>query len=357
MNTSTLPPSSPWPAPPAPPWAPPDPDAEDWALGLGMMIPMGVCLVLCCFCCMFIFKAIASGAPPEAFMMMATPFICFMVVVLSLAAAAVVLGAQGRGPEAMLIFGSVTLALLALPLLLLLLPLCFMAANAMEDESVSVDCDCCDDCGHSLLLCCQSIWCYACNRRAQAVARREALVRAREREARELEQARETRAAEEGGLSLDCDSCGKTLMRFGRARVVGPVFVNGPTVVCGDCYMRLNAAARSDEERNNRANFRRTTVAAAAGLRAAAVPTPPPPAPPLEWTLQRGLSMLAPNDFICTITLSIMEEPVRVTQTGISYEKSALDEWLVAHPHAGERHWRPGLSGTLPAVPPRSPPC
>ena len=120
MNTSTLP----WPAPPAPPWAPPDPDAEDWALGLGMMIPMGVCLVLCCFCCMFIFKAIASGAPPEAFMMMATPFICFMVVVLSLAAAAVVLGAQGRGPEAMLIFGSVTLPL---PLLLFLLHLCVIA--------------------------------------------------------------------------------------------------------------------------------------------------------------------------------------------------------------------------------------
>ena len=125
MNTSTLPPSSPWPAPPAPPWAPPDPDAEDWALGLGMMIPMGVCLVLCCFCCMFIFKAIASGAPPEAFMMMATAFICFMVVVvLSLAAAAVVLGAQGRGPEAMLIFGSVTLPL---PLLLFLLHLCVIA--------------------------------------------------------------------------------------------------------------------------------------------------------------------------------------------------------------------------------------
>ena len=252
----------------------------------------------------------------------------------------------------MLIFGSVTLAS---PLLLLLYP----AASAMKGEDEGYSYCYCDGCGccRSLLQCCHSIWCYPCNRRAQAVARREALARAREREARELEQARETRAAEEGGLSLDCDSCGKTLMRFGRARVVGPVFVNGPTVVCGDCYMRLNAAARSDEERaNNRANFRRTTVAAAAGLRAAAVPTPPAPAPPLEWTLQRGLSMLAPNDFICTITLSIMEEPVRVTQTGISYEKSALDEWLVAHPHAGERHWRPGLSGTLPAVPPRRPP-
>ena len=126
MNTSTLPPSSPWPAPPAPPWAPPDPDAEDWALGLGMMIPMGVCLVLCCFCWMFILKAIDSGIGfvPQILAFVGLAFMCFMVGVLSLAAAAVVLGAQGRGPEAMLIFGSVTLPL---PLLLFLLHLCVIA--------------------------------------------------------------------------------------------------------------------------------------------------------------------------------------------------------------------------------------
>eukprot|EP00908_Phaeocystis_cordata_P024880 Transcript_7334.p1 GENE.Transcript_7334~~Transcript_7334.p1 ORF type:complete len:155 (-),score=9.97 Transcript_7334:506-970(-) len=121
MNTSTLPPSSPWPAPPAPPWAPPDPDAEDWALGLRMMIPMGVCLVLCCFCWMFILKAIDSGIGfvPQILAFVGLAFMCFMVGVLSLAAAAVVLGAQGRGPEPMLIFGSVTLALSALTVLLL----------------------------------------------------------------------------------------------------------------------------------------------------------------------------------------------------------------------------------------------
>ena len=42
--------------------------------------------------------------------------------------------------------------------------------------------------------------------------------------------------------------------------------------------------------------------------------------------------MLAPNEFICPITLSIMEEPVKVEQSGISYEREALVEWVSHQP-------------------------
>ena len=215
-----------------------------------------------------------------ALMIFGPPTTLLVAVFLSLAVAAVVLGAQGRGPEAMLIFGIV---MLASPLLLLVYP----ALSAMH-YGIG-DCKC--DCGGWFRWCCHSFWCFPCNRRTQAwtqaVARRAALTREREREAWELEQARATRAAEEGALSLDCDSCGTILMRFGRARFRGSVFVNGPTVFCCNCYTSI------DEERAGNSAFRRTTVAAAAGLRAGAA-TLPLPAPPLEWTLQAQTPTLCP---------------------------------------------------------------
>ena len=248
-----------------------------------------------------------------ALMIFGPPTTLLVAVFLSLAVAAVVLGAQGRGPEAMLIFGIV---MLASPLLLLVYPAlgamhchggwfrwccnsfhttagaavwCPLSAvlHCIGDSPTPLhDCKC--DCGGWFRWCCHSFWCFPCVSCTQAVARRAALTREREREARELEQARATRAAEEGALSLDCDSCGTILMRFGRARWSGNVFVNGPTVFCCNCYMRLQCAGNTSEV----ANFRRTTVAAAAGLRAA--PTLPPPAPPLEWTIQAQTPALCP---------------------------------------------------------------
>ena len=44
----------------------------------------------------------------------------------------------------------------------------------------------------------------------------------------------------------------------------------------------------------------------------------------VEWSLKRGLSALAPNDYICPISLSVMSDPVKVQQSGISYEVRAL---------------------------------
>lgn len=284
----TAPSSPPW--LPDSPWAPPEqdvPSSEDWALGLGIMIPTGVCFVLCSGVCIFICNAFlpeafgssySNGGPDPGMMLviMGLPTTLLVVVFLSLAVAAVVLGAQGRGPEAMLIFGIV---MLASPLLLLVYP----ALGVMHSFAVAGLCDC----GGWFRWCCHSFWCFPCNRRTQAVARRAALTREREQEARELEQARATRAAEEGALSLDCDSCGTILMRFGRARWSGSVFVNGPTVFCCNCYTSI------DEERAGNSAFRRTTVAAAAGLRAGAA-TLPLPAPPLEWTLQAQTPTLCP---------------------------------------------------------------
>ena len=58
-----------------------------------------------------------------------------------------------------------------------------------------------------------------------------------------------------------------------------------------------------------------------------------PPAPPRpDWNLRRGLSDLAPNEFICPISLSVMTDPVKVKQSGISYDRANIREWLREHP-------------------------
>ena len=57
-----------------------------------------------------------------------------------------------------------------------------------------------------------------------------------------------------------------------------------------------------------------------------------PAAGTVEWSLRRGLSALAPSEFICTFTLSLFVDPVIVEQSGISYEKSALLRWLAIEP-------------------------
>ena len=50
------------------------------------------------------------------------------------------------------------------------------------------------------------------------------------------------------------------------------------------------------------------------------------------WNLQRGLSFLAPNEFVCPVTLTLMDDPVTVVASGINYERRAIDEWLKSHP-------------------------
>ena len=51
-----------------------------------------------------------------------------------------------------------------------------------------------------------------------------------------------------------------------------------------------------------------------------------------DWNLQRGLSGLAPNEFICPISLTLMADPVEVEQSKISYERSEIAQWLHGHP-------------------------
>ena len=51
-----------------------------------------------------------------------------------------------------------------------------------------------------------------------------------------------------------------------------------------------------------------------------------------DWNLQRGLSGLAPNEFICPISLTLMADPVEVVQSKISYERSEIAQWLHGHP-------------------------
>ena len=52
-----------------------------------------------------------------------------------------------------------------------------------------------------------------------------------------------------------------------------------------------------------------------------------------QWSLQRGLSFLAPNEYICPISLSVMSDPVKIEQSGISYEREAIATWLRSHPY------------------------
>ena len=52
--------------------------------------------------------------------------------------------------------------------------------------------------------------------------------------------------------------------------------------------------------------------------------------PAAAWSLQRGLSFLAPNNFLCPITLRIMDDPV--TLIASTYERAAISEWLRTHP-------------------------
>ena len=53
---------------------------------------------------------------------------------------------------------------------------------------------------------------------------------------------------------------------------------------------------------------------------------------PPEWGLRRGLSFLAPNEYICPISLELMSDPVRVAQSAIAYERAPLEQWLSSHP-------------------------
>ena len=51
-----------------------------------------------------------------------------------------------------------------------------------------------------------------------------------------------------------------------------------------------------------------------------------------NWSLRRGLSFLAPNEFLCPVTLMLMDDPVTVVASGIDYERRAITEWLRLHP-------------------------
>ena len=51
-----------------------------------------------------------------------------------------------------------------------------------------------------------------------------------------------------------------------------------------------------------------------------------------DWSLQRGLSFLAPNEFLCPITLRVMDDPVTLAMSGMTYERGAISEWLRSHP-------------------------
>ena len=51
-----------------------------------------------------------------------------------------------------------------------------------------------------------------------------------------------------------------------------------------------------------------------------------------DWSLQRGLSFLAPNEFLCPITLRVMDDPVTLAMSGMTYERGAISEWLRTHP-------------------------
>ena len=71
---------------------------------------------------------------------------------------------------------------------------------------------------------------------------------------------------------------------------------------------------------------------AATAERAPAPAAPAPAGVPPEWGLRRGLSFLAPNEYICPISLELMSDPVRVAQSAIAYERAPLEQWLSSHP-------------------------
>lgn len=64
-------------------------------------------------------------------------------------------------------------------------------------------------------------------------------------------------------------------------------------------------------------------------------PTPPPPPPP---PVQPAGPAEPPDEFVCSITFELMEDPV-VCDDGHTFERSAIEEWLVTHdtsPRTGE---------------------
>ena len=103
---------------------------------------------------------------------------------------------------------------------------------------------------------------------------------------------------------------------------------------------------------HNDNNDRRPVDALAAIIAAAAAAAQPAGGPPPEllelplrhnynnvnnsrrpdWSLQRGLSFLAPNEFLCPITLRVMDDPVTLAMSGMTYERGPISEWLRTHP-------------------------